>query len=184
MPYTPLHMGPGMFLKATMPRHFSIITFGITQVLIDLEVLWNMTHHSNRLHTFLHTYWGASLVVLITIPLGKTLGTWVRRVWNLATQKVPGFDLTFSRQTPWAAIVLGAAIGAYSHVLFDSCYHVDVEPFLPWSASNPCKGAVEPFKMEIVFNALFIFGLVWLTVGVILKKRAQRGRVANASTLR
>ncbi|NLE42022.1 MAG: hypothetical protein GX615_09360 [Lentisphaerae bacterium] len=121
MPYTPLHMGPGMFLKATMPRHFSIITFGITQVLIDLEVLWNMTHHGNRLHTFLHTY---------------------------------------------------------------SCYHVDVEPFLPWSASNPCKGAVEPFKMEIVFNALFIFGLVWLTVGVILKKRAQRGRVANASTLR
>ena len=39
MPFTPLHMGPGMFVKAAMPRHFSIIVFGLTQIVLDLEAL-------------------------------------------------------------------------------------------------------------------------------------------------
>lgn len=184
MPYTPLHMGPGMLLKAMIPRHFSIIAFGITQVLIDFEVLWNMAHHSHQLHTFFHTYLGASLVLLITIPLGKTISTCVRRIWNFAAQYVHSFNITVSGQTTWTAIILGASIGAYSHVLFDSFYHIDVQPFQPWSESNPCKGLIDPFKIEIVFNALFILGLVWFTIGEILRKRAQRGSVPNASTRR
>jgi hypothetical protein len=177
-------MGPGMLLKAMTPRHFSIIAFGITQVLIDLEVLWNMAHHSHQLHTFFHTYLGASLVFLIALPLGKTISTWVRRIWNFAAQHVHSFNMTVSRQTTWTATILGASIGAYSHVLFDSFYHIDVEPFQPWSALNPCKGIIDPVKMEIVFNALFILGLVWFTIGEILRKRAQPGGLPNANTRR
>ncbi len=74
MPYTPLHMGPGMIAKAMVPRHFSIIAFGITQVLVDLEVLWNMERNNTPLHTFFHTYLGVSLVVLIHRALSAVVG--------------------------------------------------------------------------------------------------------------
>lgn len=165
-----------MLLKAMSPRHFSIITFGVAQVLIDLEVLWNMTRPCHQLHTRLHTYLGASLVVLVAFPLGQTLGTWTRRIWNLTARRVSSFDMTVPGQTTWTAAVLGAAIGAYSHVLFDSFYHRDIEPLRPWSTLNPCQGIVDPFKMEIVFNALFILGLVRFTIGELLRMRAQQGR--------
>jgi hypothetical protein len=39
MPFTPLHIGPGIAVKSVMPRYFSIITFGLTQIMIDIEVL-------------------------------------------------------------------------------------------------------------------------------------------------
>jgi H+/Cl- antiporter ClcA len=175
MPYTPLHMGPGMVVKSMAPRHFSIIAFGMTQVLIDLEVLWNMERHNTQLHTFFHTCLGVSLVALIAIPLGKTLSTSVRRIWNYVARYVSSFDMTVPGQTTWTATILGAGIGAYSHVLFDCFYHLDIEPFQPWSDANPFKGLMDPFKMETAFNMLFILGLVWFIIGEILRKRAQRG---------
>lgn len=175
MPYTPLHMGPGMIVKAMVPRHFSIIAFGITQVLVDLEVLWNMERHNTPLHTFFHTYLGVSLIVFIAIPLGKTLSTSIRRIWNFVGKYVSSFDMKVPEQTTWTATILGASIGAYSHILFDSFYHLDIEPFQPWSDANPCKGIINPFNMEIVFNLLFIIGLLWFVIGEILRKRAQQG---------
>jgi len=173
-----------MIVKAIMPHRFSILAFVIAQVLIDLEVLWNMAHHSNQLHTFFHTYLGASLVVLITIPFGKMLSGWMRRIWNLAAGYTSRSDRTVTGHASWTATILGAAVGAYSHVLFDSFYHIDIQPFQPWSDSNPCRGLMDPFKMEIVFNALFIIGLLWFIIGEILRIRAQQGSVPNASTRR
>ena len=167
-------MGPGMIVKAMVPRHFSIIACGITQVLVDLEVLWNMERNNTPLHTFFHTYLGVSLVVLIAIPLGKTLSTSIRRIWNFVGKYVSSFDMKVPEQTTWTATILGASIGAYSHILFDSFYHLDIEPFQPWSDANPCKGLIDPSNMEIAFNLLFIIGLLWFIIGEILRKRTSR----------
>ena len=163
-----------MIVKAVMPNRFSIMAFGIAQVLIDLEVLWNMAHNNNQLHTFFHTYLGASFIVLIAAPLGKRVSGWARKIWNLAAGNFSPFDMTVSGHTSWMATLLGASIGAYSHVLFDSFYHSDIKPFQPWSDSNPCEGLIAPFRMEIVFNALFIIGLAGFIMGEIWRKRAQR----------
>jgi hypothetical protein len=37
MPFTPLHMGPGLAIKALAGHRFSILTFGIAQVAMDVE---------------------------------------------------------------------------------------------------------------------------------------------------
>jgi hypothetical protein len=58
MPFTPIHMGPGMAVKAAMPRHFSIVVFGLTQIVIDVEVLWQLAIGGYPLHRFCHTYLG------------------------------------------------------------------------------------------------------------------------------
>lgn len=39
MPLPPYHLGPGLAFKAIGGRHFSLISFTLSQVLIDLEPL-------------------------------------------------------------------------------------------------------------------------------------------------
>jgi hypothetical protein len=170
MPYTPLHMGPGLIAKAIAPKHVSIIAFGVTQVLIDLEVLWNMGHHNPQLHTFFHTYVGASLVVIVAISVAKPLSTLARRSWNLLTYHASHLNVAASDRTTWTATIAGACIGAYSHVLFDSFYHLDIQPFQPWSAANPFKGLLTPAHMELAFLVMFMLAIVWLTIRAIRKR--------------
>jgi hypothetical protein len=172
-------MGPAMIVKAITPHRFSIVVFGVVQVLIDLEVLWNIVHHNDRLHTFFHTYLGASIIALLTIPLGKILSGWTKRIWNIVMERSYRHDMTVPEYTSWTATILGATIGAYSHVLFDSLYHSDIQPFLPWSDSNPCKGLIAPDKMEIILNVLLIIGLLWLIIGEPLRKQTQHSTWEN-----
>jgi hypothetical protein len=37
MPFTPFHMGPGLLMKVGLQGSFSLMVFGWTQVLIDLQ---------------------------------------------------------------------------------------------------------------------------------------------------
>jgi hypothetical protein len=46
MPFTPLHMGPGLAVKAVMQRKFSLLVFGWSQVVIDLQPLHRHDHRT------------------------------------------------------------------------------------------------------------------------------------------
>ena len=48
MPFTPFHMGAGLALKAVAGRHFSVLTFGIAQVAMDIEPLVGMLRDSQN----------------------------------------------------------------------------------------------------------------------------------------
>ena len=65
MPFTPLHMGPGLAVKAVMQRKFSLLVFGWSQVVIDLQPLLAMTTGRVELHGFSHTLLGATLIGLL-----------------------------------------------------------------------------------------------------------------------
>ncbi len=71
MPFTPFHFGPGLFVKSLVPRKFNLTVFIVTQILIDSEVMWNLLQDKDRLHTFFHTYLGASTVILIILILKR-----------------------------------------------------------------------------------------------------------------
>ena len=71
MPFTPIHMGPGMAVKAALPRHFSIVVFGLTQITVDLEVLWYLARWNPPLHRFWHTYLGATVVATVLALAGR-----------------------------------------------------------------------------------------------------------------
>lgn len=57
MPFTPFHMGAGLALKAVAGRHFSVLTFGIAQVAMDIEPLVGMLRGAAVLHGPTHTSW-------------------------------------------------------------------------------------------------------------------------------
>ena len=50
MPITPLHMGPALLGKAALDRRFSLIAFGMAQILMDIEPLLGLLLHWPRLH--------------------------------------------------------------------------------------------------------------------------------------
>jgi membrane-bound metal-dependent hydrolase YbcI (DUF457 family) len=123
MPFTPFHFGPGALLHSAAPKHISFLAFCGANVLVDVEPLYFMLTHQYPIHRFLHTYIGA------TVAAGIVVGLFVL-VRNLVPKLTVG------------AVTLGAFAGTYSHVLFDSLMHADMEPFAPFSDANPLLGAV------------------------------------------
>lgn len=69
MPVTPFHFGPGALVHAVAPRWVSFLAFAVANVITDVEPLYDMVMGRVPLHRFLHTYVGASVVLLATWAL-------------------------------------------------------------------------------------------------------------------
>src|ERR1035437_9399431 len=101
MPFTPIHMGVGMAAKAVAQKHFSIVVFGLTQIAFDLEVLWRLARHDYPLHTFWHTYLGATIIAVVLTVIGKPISQWIKSIWNRVATKCHDVDLSVIVQTTW-----------------------------------------------------------------------------------
>ena len=56
MPFTPLHMGPGVLVKAVFQGGFSLMVFGWAQIVMDIQplvVLLTVRRSFARLHAHL-----------------------------------------------------------------------------------------------------------------------------------
>lgn len=129
MPFTPFHFGPGVAIKAAIPKSFSLVVFCGTQVFVDLETGYYLLRHEYPLHRFLHTFLGAVVAGAICGVLGFGLFRLAGR-WRA--------DLRIS----WSCAFLSSFIGSFSHVLLDGIMHQDLQPFAPWSSANPFLGWV------------------------------------------
>ena len=124
MPFTPFHMGPGVLIKSLLQGSFSLLIFGFTQVLMDLQPLFSIITGVGKLHGFSHTYIGATLIAVISGLSGKYI-----------------FDFIFKYQKmniylSWKITFISAFIGSFSHILLDSIMHSDMTPFYPFNLSN------------------------------------------------
>jgi hypothetical protein len=163
MPFTPLHFGSGVFLKSIASRYFSFIAFVITQIVIDIEVLCNIVRGEFPLHRFWHTVVGASLSIPIGAVLGKYVGQIAKRLWNGFASDCKGADISLPARTPWISALIGASLGAYSHLTLDCLFHEDIEPFSPWSSVNPGLGVISPWIVSIICVASGALGVgIWL----------------------
>jgi membrane-bound metal-dependent hydrolase YbcI (DUF457 family) len=132
MPFTPLHMGPGLLIKALLQGSFSLLVFGWAQILMDIQPLLVLLIGEGHLHGFSHTYIGASLLALAAALSGKYLAEFGLRLID-QQQFLP---------ISWTVACESAFIGTFSHVVLDSIMHADVEPFWPLSMSNELLGLV------------------------------------------
>jgi hypothetical protein len=153
MPFTPLHMGPGIAIKAIARRKFSLMVFGGSQILMDLQPLISMTTGKLELHGFSHTILGATLIGLASGLLGKPLGE-----LGLKVLKMPEhLPIT------WPVAFLSAYIGTYSHILLDSIMHSDVQALAPFRDGNTLQGllSIEALHM-LCIAAATIGGVIYL----------------------
>jgi len=134
MPFTPIHMGPGILIKALLQSSFSLMVFGWTQIVMDIQPLIVLITGEGHLHGFTHTYIGAILLAIFSALTGKYLSELGLKI--LAIDKYQSISIA------WWVAFLSAFIGSFSHVFLDSIMHSDVEPFFPITTTNHIHGIV------------------------------------------
>jgi len=160
MPITPFHFGPGALLHAIAPRHVSFTAFCATNVLIDLESLYNLVHQRSPVHAFFHTYVGATLAALACVLAFLILA----KAWAV---------LPLPRLRDWKPpslrqVAIGAALGAYSHVALDSLMHRDIAPLAPVTTDDALLGLVSLGTLHWACLLAGMLGLAVLGVRKIL----------------
>ena len=162
MPFTPLHMGPGVLLKAVLEGGFSLIVFGWAQIVMDIQPLVLLLMGEGHLHGFTHTYLGAAPLAVVSALTGKHLGE-----LGLRLMKLP-------RYVPirWPVAFISAFVGTYSHVFLDSVMHADVEPYAPFSTANGLLHLVSQETLQWMCLGSFVLGGgIWLATELRSRKK-------------
>jgi len=159
MPVTPVHMGPGLLLKALMRGAFSLIIFGYAQVLIDLQPLAALSTGRGEIHGWSHTWIGAVVIGSFAAVTGRPLANAALRLVRGAARS----RLTVS----WAVAFGSGLIGTLSHVALDSLIYPDMHALRPWSQAQPWLGAATSAQVYAgclasgLLGALLYLGLNW-----------------------
>jgi len=123
-------MGPGILIKSILQGSFSLMVFGWTQIVMDIQPLIVLISGEGHLHGFTHTYVGAIIIAIFAGLTGKYLSELGLKILHISQQSRPISII-------WLVVFLSAFIGSFSHVLLDSIMHSDVEPFFPFTLNNP-----------------------------------------------
>ena len=144
-------MGPGIAIKSILKKNFSLMVFGWSQIVIDIQPLIVILSDRGAIHGFTHTYLGATLIAFFCAFCGKYLGELGLKIMR-KKEHLP---------INWNVAFISAFIGTYSHVLLDSIMHYDVIPFNPFWKSNILFSIVS-------VNMLYIFCLASGLIGIVI----------------
>ena len=159
-------MGAALIVKPALNRRFSVITFGIAQVAMDIEPGIRMATGIDVLHGPTHTILGALAIAFLVTLIAPSICNLVLTKWNK--------EMTFYAR-PWlvspglvskTAVITGAFFGTFSHVALDSLMHLDIHPLSPFSQANPLTGLI---THDGVYQACTIAGAVGILVWPIIK---------------
>ena len=161
MPFTPLHMGPGIAIKSVMQRRLSLMVFGWSQIVIDIQPLLVMLNGHGELHGFSHTYLGATLIALFCGFTGKYLGELGLKLIR-EQQHLP---------ISWPVSFLSAFIVTYSHIVLDSIMHADIAPFAPFNRDNALLGIISIDDLHVFCVASGVVGAaLFFWIDYIMRK--------------
>jgi hypothetical protein len=147
MPFTPFHLGPGLFAKSMGPRHVSLTAFAATQVVVDIEPLYYIIRGEYPVHRWIHTVWLAGTIGLAT---GAAISVVARR-WLATAHALARTDLAMG------AALLGGLLGGVSHPLLDGLMHRDVRALRPFSEAT---WVLHPSQVPALYMACALLG-VW-----------------------
>ncbi len=175
MPITPLHLGPGVLLKAAAGSRISLTVFAFCQFTMDLEVLTRVVLGAQQLHGFTNTILGATVILMPSVLLGRPVCQLFLRWWNSRLSVAQARWLSVDTAIPWRAAWSGGVVGVYSHVFLDALMHPDAQPWAPLSPENPFVGI---FPIESL-NALcwwsLAIGIVVIGIAKAWKTRKGEG---------
>ena len=141
-------MGPGIAIKAALRSRFSLMVFGWSQILMDIQPLVVMLTGEGDLHGLSHTLPGALVIGIAAALSGKPLGELGLRILR-EPQYLP---------IRWPVAWGSAFIGTFSHVLIDSIMHFDMAPLWPFSAASPLQSVISLDALHINCLASAVIG--------------------------
>jgi len=157
-------MGLGIVIKLLLQGSFSLMVFGWTQIIMDLQPLFVLISGEGHLHGFSHTYVGASLLAVFSAVTGKHLSE-----WGLRYLGIPGYSAI---QIAWWVVFASAFIGSFSHVALDSLMHPDIQPLFPFLDTNALLGIISISTLyKICIYSGLIGGVLYLGTRAVLAKK-------------
>jgi hypothetical protein len=170
MPFTPFHMGAALIVKPATDKKFSLLTFAIAQVAMDVEPGIGMLMSSNTLHGASHTVGGAFLIACLVIAVSKWICIPILRRYNREVIHYKQYWLLESESLDRVGVVTGAFFGTFSHIVLDSLMHHDIHPLVPFSNANPLLGLVSHDNVYLLCAVLFAVGAALWLVAKWLKR--------------
>lgn len=156
MPATPFHMSLGAGLKALFYKRFSFFVFCYTQIIIDLESVFNLSFGRYPIHGILHTYLGA----LVSMIFCAITANFLRNKLIKLLRKIK-IDHLFEIELTYKIIYVSAFIGSFSHIVLDSFMHADMNPLSPFSESNVLLGIVSLSTLHLACMVPGIGAIIW-----------------------
>ena len=172
MPFTPLHFGPGLIVKAAVPSQFSLTAFTLANVAVDIEPLCHIVRGDYPLHGPFHTLPLATLTGLLVGAGVSLLPKAFRAVSSKDTDRKYPDALRAEFRLPTS--IIGGVLGGLSHSLIDSIIYTDFHPFAPLSAQNPLHGLLTPGALSYGLFLAGVIGLVLLVIRALLIWRDSR----------
>ena len=176
LPFTPFHMGAALIVKPGLNNNFSVITFGIAQIAMDIEPGIGMITGASVLHGFTHTFLGALIIAFVVMLVAPSVCDPLLRKWN---KEVIHYNLPWLLETEVVskvAVIIGALFGTMSHVVLDSLMHHDMQPLLPFSHENPLIGLItHDWVYQLTAVAGVLGAVLWLTLKWVNRSAKMEG---------
>lgn len=172
MPFTPFHMGFGLAAKAAAGNRVGLVSFGVAQVLMDIEPGVRMLRGDGHLHGWSHTILGALAIGALAAWSSRWLTGVLVRKWNGETSHYKLGWLNVPDPAPMRSVTAGALLGTLSHVALDSLIHADMAPLAPFTQANPLLGLV---PHDAVYSAMVFLGVVGVLGWVVRQRGGARG---------
>ncbi|MHA1240988.1 MAG: hypothetical protein ACTSQU_09350 [Promethearchaeota archaeon] len=152
MPFTPFHLGPGLFISLIFLSFIDIPTFLIASVIIDVEPFVVLIFHLNYpLHGFFHSFLGGFIVaVLLSMIMTK-----IRRYF---TPLLTFFKI--EQAISFKKILFSSICAIFLHILLDSPIYLDIRPFFPLEINPFYRSTIWPGLIEYII-------CVWCFIGAI-----------------
>jgi membrane-bound metal-dependent hydrolase YbcI (DUF457 family) len=149
-------MSFGAGLKALFYFKFSFFVFCYTQVIIDLESVFNIIFGRYPIHGFLHTYLGALVTMLFCGMTANFLRSKLSKL--LAKFKV---NQIFEIELTHKIIYISAFVGSFSHIVLDSFMHADMKPLSPLNESNVLLNLISLSTLHLACMVPGIGAIIW-----------------------
>lgn len=169
-------MGAALFIKPALDRNFSVITFGIAQVAMDIEPGVRMVLGTDVLHGATHTILGALIMAVLVMLIAPGICNCLLAKWNKEVIYYKQPWLLHAGAASKTAIIMCALFGTLSHVFLDSLMHHDIHPLSPFSQANPCMGLISHDGVYQACVVAGVFGVAsWLSIKWVGRSRQANG---------
>jgi hypothetical protein len=170
MPFTPFHLGPGLFFGLLLLRFIDFPTFLIANIVVDVEPFLVLVFGLDySFHGFFHSFLGGTVVALLLAPV-------MNRIRGAFSPLMALFQL--EQQSSMKSILLASISGVFLHILLDARIYLDIRPLYPLAVNPFFILTALPGFWEYMFCVWCFFGAVIVYVITLFlfwrKKRGNR----------
>lgn len=172
MPFTPYHLGFGVFIFAICP-FIDITAILIGTIIIDIEAVLYLLFKIGALHGYTHSLLG---VMIYLIPC--TFFSWA---FYKLLAKITKRKFRFN----WILSGISSLIGLISHIIFDGSLYPEMMFFYPFSqVQGHLLGIMSYQTIIIILVSMFAAGALIITVKSLLRFKFEKNILLSYNLLK